>query len=582
MGDGWAVALALAAAAGALVPSQAPPLLMALLVLVALRLRSPLLLCLAVALCASGLAQRALDGLDGVREAEVAGRVTLVSDPEPSYGGVRADARLGGRRVELQARGTQAAALGERLAGEVVTIRGDLSQAPADAPWLRARHVSGRLRVLSVEASTPGAAPARIVNFLRRTLERGAAPMSDRHRSLFTGLVIGDDRDQPATLADDFLGAGMTHLLAVSGQNVAFVLAICGPLLRRLRLWPRLVVTLVVIAGFGLLTRFEPSVLRASAMAALAALVTTAGTPASRTRVIALAVTGLLLVDPLLVHSAGFRLSVSAAAAIVVLAPSIVRVLPGPAGLREALAVTVAAQLGVAPVLLATFGPIPLASVPANLLAVPVAGLVMVWGATAGLVAGALGGTVAGLVHLPTSAALRWLEIVAARASDAPLGELGWAHVLAVAAGLLLVAAAREHPWARRAGAATIGAAVVASVLVAGRTPPLRTDPLPGLSIWRSGGSEVVAVGGAGRSAPASRPVLEALRRSGVSGIDLLIVTDDKVPELLLDDIADGRSIGSILTYGTVSEPVLVEVGQLEVSVVPVPGRLVAEARPGR
>ena len=68
----------------------------------------------------------------------------------------------------------------------------------------------------------------------------GAAPLDPRARSLFTGLVIGDDREQPADLADAFRGAGLTHLLAVSGQNVAFALALAGPLLRRLRLWPRL------------------------------------------------------------------------------------------------------------------------------------------------------------------------------------------------------------------------------------------------------------------------------------------------------------------------------------------------------
>src|SRR3546814_15095963 len=107
----------------------------------------------------------------------------------------------------------------------------------------------------------------------------------------------------------------MTHLLAVSGQNVAFCLVLAGPLLRRLRLWLRLAATLAVIAMFGLMTRFEPSVLRASAMAALAATVITIGRPASRVRIIGLAAPGLLLVDPLLLHPAGFRLSLAACAA---------------------------------------------------------------------------------------------------------------------------------------------------------------------------------------------------------------------------------------------------------------------------
>src|SRR3546814_13236432 len=117
---------------------------------------------------------------------------------------------------------------------------------------------------------------------------------------------------------------------------------------------------------FGLMTRFEPSVLRASAMAALAATVITIGRPASRVRIIGLAATGLLLVDPLLVHSVGFRLSMAACAALVLPAPPISPVLPCPAAIRAALGVTLAAPLGVAPVPPHTFGPVPGASLPAT------------------------------------------------------------------------------------------------------------------------------------------------------------------------------------------------------------------------
>ena len=85
---------------------------------------------------------------------------------------------------------------------------------------------------------------------------------------------------------------------------------------------------------------------------------------------------------------------------------------------------TLAAQLGVAPVLLATFGPLPVASLPANLLAVPAAGVVMIWGLTGGMVAGLTGGVAAELLHLPTRLMLGWLAEVAARASTLPLGQL--------------------------------------------------------------------------------------------------------------------------------------------------------------
>src|SRR3546814_15518934 len=137
----------------------------------------------------------------------------------------------------------------------------------------------------------------------------------------------------------------MTHLLAVSGQNVAFCLVLAGPLLRRLRLWPRLAATLAVIAMFGLMTRFEPSVLRASAMAALAAPVIPIGRPASPVRILGLAPTGLLLVHPLPVPSVGFRLFLAACPSVVLHPPPLTSVLPAPAALPGALSLPLAGNL---------------------------------------------------------------------------------------------------------------------------------------------------------------------------------------------------------------------------------------------
>jgi ComEC/Rec2-related protein len=386
--------------------------------------------------------------------------------------------------------------------------------------------------------------------------------------------------------------------LAVSGQNVAFVLVLAGPLARRLRLWPRLGTTLAVVAMFGLVTRFEPSVLRAGAMAALAAVTVTIGRPTSRLRVLALAATALLIVDPLLVHSVGFRLSVAAAAAIVVLAPPIAAVLPGPRWLAAPLGVTVAAQLGVAPVLLTTFGPLPVASLPANLLAVPAAGAVMVWGLTAGLLAGVVGGTAAAVLHLPTRLLLAWIEEVASRAAAAPLGELEVGHVAAIAGGLGLAGLARRagrpSSW-RRAGMGLAAAGLAAAVLAAQAPPSLRTALGPGLVRWHSAGVDVVALGGGGwPSTPGAAETLEGLRRAGVGTLALLVVVDGSVPPAVVDAVADRHPAGAVLVPGDLSgRPevavvaippggVELDVGPMVVAIVRGEDRWVVEARPAR
>jgi competence protein ComEC len=357
--------------------------------------RRTLMVGLILVILTAVLTERAQEGLLGPEAPEtVDAAVTLVSDPGPTPGGgIRAEARLeDGRRVSLVAHRSPAAALRNRLAGEVVLLRGEL-QAPGVYEQRRPhRHLSGRLQVELVSGWRPGHGTTLLANGLRRTLTDGAASLGDRHQSLLAGLLLGDSRHHPPDLSAAFRDSGLAHLLVVSGANVALLLVVLAPLLDRMRLAPRLICTLVALAFFALLTRGEPSVLRATAMAAVGATAAATGHPTSGLRRLAMAVTGLVLIDPLLVTSLGFQLSSAGAAGIVIGARPVADRLPLPRWLALPTGVTVASELAVAPLLAVTFGSVPLVSVIANLLAGPVAGAVKVWGLTAGLAAG--------LVHL--------------------------------------------------------------------------------------------------------------------------------------------------------------------------------------
>ncbi len=105
-------------------------------------------------------------------------------------------------------------------------------------------------------------------------------------------------------------------------------------------------------------------------------------------RVLAIAASGLLLADPFLLRSVGFLLSCGASAGILLFGEPIARRLPGPRLLRETAGVTLAAQLGTAPILVPVFGSVPLVALPANLVAVPLAAPITVVGLVAGVVGG--------------------------------------------------------------------------------------------------------------------------------------------------------------------------------------------------
>lgn len=525
MSDRAAVALALAAATGAALARPVPLAVAAVLGAAAVAARRPVVLVVAVFLAASALGERAWDGLRPPFTGPWRGTVTLLSDPQPVPGGLRADARVDGKRVDARWNGRVARTVRHRLAGERLEVGGRLQAlSERDRRRLAHRHLSARLTVDRVGAHHGGGWPSGTANALRRILLHGAEPLTQERRDLFAGFVLGDDRGHRVEVTDDFRASGLSHLMVVSGQNVAFVLALMAPALRRMGIKTRFVVGVGVLLMFGVLTRWEPSVLRATAMASLTLLAATLGRPASTLRVLALAVTALVLIDPLLVRSLGFRLSVAACAGIAVLGGRFTSAIPGPRPVATTLGLTLAAQVGVAPVLVPVFGELPVAALPANLLAVPVAGPLMMWGLTAGTVAGLAGGAVSSLLHLPTTVMVAWVAGVARHAAALPLGQLDGRQLSLLAAGAVAVAAGRRFGWRTFSCAATVACLAVFVSPVAAELRPSPVDGrtvATGARLWRAGGGSVVVVEG-GR-VEAGR-LLSGLRRAEVHRVDVLVV----------------------------------------------------------
>ncbi|HVM02967.1 MAG TPA: ComEC/Rec2 family competence protein [Acidimicrobiales bacterium] len=525
MGDRGAVALAVATCAGAWAARPLPLVAVVALAAVSLALRRPVLVILAATLAASALGARAWDGLRPPALGAWSGVVTLVSDPDQVAGALRVDVRIEGKRVEAWARGAAARSLRDRLAGERVQLRGQLQPVPADARQrLARRHVGARMTVAGASLSSSGDVRSRLANGLRRTLLKGATVLAPDRRALFAGFVLGDDRGQRPEVTDDFRASGLSHLLVVSGQNVAFVLALLGPFLSRLRLGGRLAGGLAVLVLFGTLTRWEPSVLRAVAMAGLTMLAAALGRPASTLRILSLAVTGLVLVDPLLVHSLGFLLSVGACAGIALFSTRLAARLPGPRPVASAVGVTLAAQVGVLPILVPVFGGLPVAALPANLVGAPISGPLMMWGMAAGLGAGWAGEGVARLVHLPTGLMIGWVAAVARWGAAAPLGQLRSAHVAGLAATLAVGVAARRRGWRAVAVAAGVAGAAVALAPAVAVLRPAEVDGrhiVAGARLWRAGGASVLVVDDL-RASPEA--LLSALHLADVRRLDVLVV----------------------------------------------------------
>jgi competence protein ComEC len=324
------------------------------------------------------------------------------------------------------------------------------------------------INVTELRVLAPPSNPAlRVANIVRRAIRRGAErALPEQEAGLFLGLSVGDtDRLHPE-VEEDFRATGLGHLLAVSGSNVAMFLV---PVLAVVAfagggVVTRFVVGLLAVSFFALLTRWEPSVLRASVMAALTLVGVLTGRPRSTASVLGAAALMLLIADPGLAGSLGFQLSVAATAGIAALASPLalrLRWLPKPLAL--ALAATLGAQVGVTPILLLSFGIVPGVTLLANIVAFPAVPLALSAGllsSAAGFVWEPLGVAIGKVAILP----LAYLAEVADGLARAPVPSLsGSGLFVALAAAALGVLAA----WRLRRGRGRLGTVVALLALVA-------------------------------------------------------------------------------------------------------------------
>jgi competence protein ComEC len=384
----------------------------------------------AVGLVGGAAAWQEVSVIDG----PCSGNAIVRTDPTWVGNGVGVVLQLHGKRYRVIAHGAPGAHLANRLAGEHVIVRGTCAKTTGPySRYDRVTHVVGRMRVQSVsEEFSEGSIAVRAANRMRMALHDGVASMPYDLQALFAGLVIGDDRDQSREMVNQFRASGLSHLCAVSGQNVAYLLAALSPLLHRLRRNSRFIAILIILAWFVLLTRAEPSVLRAAVMAGLVAMNAASGTSMNARTILASTVIMLLLIDPMLAWSVGFALSVGATAGLAWLSARLGHVI----GRHGMLASTLAAQVGTMPVSFFVFGYVPVVSLIANPLALWVAGMVMMVGLPLALLASLLTPLVP-LVSWAMTIPVAWVAGVARICSDlSPHGRLNVCLWLCVAGAI--------------------------------------------------------------------------------------------------------------------------------------------------
>jgi len=372
--------------------------------------------------------------------------------------------------------------------------------------------------------------------------------MPQREAALARGFVLGEDEEIDAGTKEDFRRAGLSHLLAVSGQNITLLALLAMPLLGMLGipLRQRLLWVLGSIAVYVPVAGAGPSVQRAGVMGALGLLATLGGRRSSKLYALAVAAGVTLAIDPAIAGDVGWQLSFAAVLGILLLATPLQRAIASRTGtglwrraLAEGIAMTIAATLATAPLIAFHFETFSTTSLLANVLALPAVAPAM-WLGMAG----------AGLAQLPglPLAPLNGLDalLLAYIAQIASwCAAPGWAELpvhldgrgLLVAYCLLGLAILACRRWPRQAFAcAAVGAAIWLPLPVAGSGDGAAAGPGHGLrvEVLDVGQGDAILLQPAGAPAvlvdggPPGDGLQRKLEGAGVDRLGAVVVTHDQ------------------------------------------------------
>ncbi len=426
--------------------------------------------------------------------------------------------------------------------GDVVQVEGRTRPRP-DSPYgsyLARLGAWGTLDARSLSViDRPSDPITRLEHARRGTGDLLTRVLPEPEAGLAAGILIGLRDRVDRDVAAAFTTAGVSHVVAISGWNIAIVAAavtaIAGGLGRR----RRSVVTVAAIVAYIAFAGASPSVLRAGAMAGVVLFARESGRAGRAAAALCWAATLLLISDPSLIGDAGFQLSSLATAGLIAWATPLAERLDRwsggrlPGWLAESLGVSLAAQVATLPVVLASFGRLSVIAPAVNLLVVPLVAPAMAAGLLAmaggGLVALGMPDAIGSILAAPGWVALRLIIGIVDIAAAVPFASIAVEPAVGVGLGAgsaaMILAATTWRPAKRPA---TGGSGPLPSPGVEPRPEPTPDRPMT-LRLATIGLVIAVAVAGA----------VAITRPAGVARISVLDVGQGDA--ILVEGSAGGR-----------------------------------------
>jgi competence protein ComEC len=351
--------------------------------------------------------------------------------------------------------------------GDAVVVDGSIRERPDSAygQYLERIGAIGTLTSRTLEVEPAAEDLGRRVEGLRRGAgDALTRVLPEPEAGLAAGILIGLRDRVDRDLASAFTTAGVSHVVAISGWNIAIVAAAVAAMSGRLGRRRRSVVTIVAIVAYVVFAGASASVVRAALMAGVVLLARETGRAGRAAAALGWAAALLLVTDPGLIGDAGFQLSSLATAGLIAWATPLTAWIESagrgrlPHWLAESLGVSLAAQAATLPVILVSFGRLAVLSPVVNLFVVPLVAPAMAAGviAMAGGAALTLGAPamVGAVVAAPGWVILRILVLVVQTAASLPFASVTLVPPFdLIAAGIAAAGLVAVTWWRRPIGA---------------------------------------------------------------------------------------------------------------------------------
>ncbi len=261
-----------------------------------------------------------------------------------------------------------------------------------DSKYLKTLKVVGRIKVDKVDVKAKKQLNllfqfANDINIkIRENIEK---IFSDEKAIIIKALLLGDKQDIQEDLKEEFQVLNISHVLAISGMHIGYIVIGLNILLKRLigKKYTK-IVTIIFLIGYTLITGFSPSIIRASIMGVL---VISSGLFYRKNDIwnsIGISLFIILIYNPFLILDVGLQLSYLGTISIIIFNSTIQNIfdkikikknLKEFKSIKEILSVTISAQIMILPILISNFNIIGIYSLISNLLVSIIIGLIIVF-----------------------------------------------------------------------------------------------------------------------------------------------------------------------------------------------------------